>query len=59
MIYLNQKKTKEDKNMMRKGTYNPIGLTTVYTETKKENYKRVEKTEKNYYNNKERNTKKY
>jgi hypothetical protein len=45
--------------MMRKGTYNPIGLTTVYTETKKENYKRVEKTEENYYNNKERNTKKY
>lgn len=47
--------------MMRKGTYNPIGLTTIYTETKKEkeNYKRVEKTEKNYYDNKERNTKKY
>ena len=45
--------------MMRKGTYNPIGLAIVYTETKKENYKRVEKTEENYYNNKERNTKKY
>lgn len=45
--------------MIRKGIYNPIGLITVYTEIKKENYKRVEKTEENYYNNKERNIKKY
>lgn len=28
-------------------------------EPKKATYKRVEKTEENYYNNKERNTKKY